>query len=256
MLLSNCLFRQGCAAVLLSNSPKHAKLELVHSIRTHRGQYEEAYQCVYQCQDTDGYQGVRLSRQVMRIAGEALTQNIVNLGPLVLPWSEQIRFFLNVIARKLINKKKSKQSKQNRGIAAYVSRNVLIALFKIPFYIGDGAKYLCGGVDNVHYEDGDYKIDPYVPNFESCFDHFCVHAGGRAVLDAIEKSLNLSSEKMEPSRNVLYNYGNVSSASIWYEMEYVLNECDIHSGQTVWQIAFGSGFKCNSAVWKILKNKK
>ena len=36
----------------------------------------------------------------------------------------------------------------------------------------------------------------------------------------------------------------------------VLNECDIHSGQTVWQIAFGSGFKCNSAVWKILKNKK
>ena len=25
-----------------------------------------------------------------------------------------------------------------------------------------------------------------------------------------------------------------------YEMEYVLNECDIHSGQTVWQIAFGS----------------
>ena len=256
MLLSNCLFRQGCAAVLLSNSPKHAKLELVHSIRTHRGQYEEAYQCVYQCQDTDGYQGVRLSRQVMRIAGEALTQNIVNLGPLVLPWSEQIRFFLNVIARKLINKKKSKQSKQNRGIAAYVSRNVLIALFKIPFYIGDGAKYLCGGVDNVHYEDGDYKIDPYVPNFESCFDHFCVHAGGRAVLDAIEKSLNLSSEKREQSRNVLYNYGNVSSASIWYEMEYVLNECDIHSGQTVWQIAFGSGFKCNSAVWKILKNKK
>ena len=95
-----------------------------------------------------------------------------------------------------------------------------------------------------------------MPNFESCFDHFCVHAGGRAVLDAIEKSLNLSSEKMEPSRNVLYNYGNVSSASIWYEMEYVLNECDIHSGQTVWQIAFGSGFKCNSAVWKILKNKK
>ena len=76
------------------------------------------------------------------------------------------------------------------------------------------------------------------------------------MLDAIEKSLNLSQDKMEPSRHVLYNYGNVSSASIWYEMEYILNACAIHSGQTVWQIAFGSGFMCNSTVWKILKNRK
>ena len=42
------------------------------------------------------------------------------------------------------------------------------------------------------------------------------------MLDAIEKSLNLSQDKMEPSRHVLH-YGNVSSASIWYEMEYILN---------------------------------
>lgn len=27
-------------------------------------------------------------------------------------------------------------------------------------------------------------------------------------------------------------------------------------GQRVWQIAFGSGFKCNSAVWKALRNVK
>ena len=45
------------------------------------------------------------------------------------------------------------------------------------------------------------------------------------MLDAIEKSLNFSQDKMEPSRHVLYNYGNVSSASIWYEMEYILNAC-------------------------------
>ena len=254
MLLSNCLFRQGCAAILLSNSPKSAKLELVHSIRTHRGQREEAYECIYQCQDADGNQGVRLSRQVMRIAGEALTQNIVNLGPLVLPWSEQIRFFLNVIARKLVNRRSSKGPR--KGIFAYTTRLVLIGLFNAPAGIGNLFKYFCGGVDNVHTVGADHTIDPYVPNFESCFDHFCVHAGGRAVLDAIEKSSNLGQDKMEPSRHVLYNYGNVSSASIWYEMEYILNACDIHSGQTVWQIAFGSGFMCNSTVWKILKNRK
>ena len=26
----------------------------------------------------------------------------------------------------------------------------------------------------------------------------------------------------------------------------------MHAGDRVWQIAFGSGFKCNSAVWEML----
>ena len=30
----------------------------------------------------------------------------------------------------------------------------------------------------------------------------------------------------------------------------------VKKGDVVWQIAFGSGFKCNSAVWRALKNNK
>jgi 3-ketoacyl-CoA synthase len=254
MLLSNCLFRQGAAAILLCNGGKlarKAKLQLKQSIRTHRGAQREAYECVYQCQDADGYRGVRLSRQVMRIAGEALTQNITNLGPLVLPWSEQIRFFLNVLVRKVFRKNSLGQA----------GKALVGGLFDAPL-LGRAAKYVCG-CSGASREGGDggkgkgeYSIKPYVPDFQKCFDHFCVHAGGRAVIDAIEKSLQLSAKKMEPSRKVLFRYGNVSSASIWYEMECVLNEEeDVCPGQTVWQIAFGSGFKCNSAVWKILRTK-
>jgi predicted naringenin-chalcone synthase len=40
-------------------------------------------------------------------------------------------------------------------------------------------------------------------------------AGGRAVLDTMEKALNLSQEKMEPSRAGLFRFGNVSSTSVW-----------------------------------------
>jgi predicted naringenin-chalcone synthase len=40
-------------------------------------------------------------------------------------------------------------------------------------------------------------------------------AGGRAVLDTMEKQLALSAELMEPSRAGLYRFGNVSSTSIW-----------------------------------------
>ena len=75
------------------------------------------------------------------------------------------------------------------------------------------------------------------------------------------------------SRLSLYRYGNVSSASIWYELELIAehgNMCGtqrdggalppderprrLRRGDRIWQIAFGSGFKCNSAVWKCLKN--
>ena len=51
-------------------------------------------------------------------------------------------------------------------------------------------------------------------------------------------------------------YGNTSSSSIWYEMDYVRNHMDLEKGQRVLQIAFGSGFKCNSAVWLCLHNNK
>lgn len=32
-------------------------------------------------------------------------------------------------------------------------------------------------------------------------------------------------------------------------MEYIVDQMDLKRGQRVLQVAFGSGFKCNSAVW-------
>lgn len=45
-----------------------------------------------------------------------------------------------------------------------------------------------------------------------CF-HGC--AGGRGVIDAIEKQLELSPGHVAASREALFRYGNTSSASIW-----------------------------------------
>ncbi len=44
----------------------------------------------------------------MAVAGESLKTNITTLGPLVLPISEQLLFGLNLVARKLLGKKKLK----------------------------------------------------------------------------------------------------------------------------------------------------
>ncbi|KAL5101846.1 hypothetical protein RYX36_006173 [Vicia faba] len=33
------------------------------------------------------------------------------------------------------------------------------------------------------------KAKPYIPDFKLAFEHFCIHAGGRAVIDELEKNL-------------------------------------------------------------------
>ncbi|CAL1411236.1 unnamed protein product [Linum trigynum] len=204
-LLSNCLFRIGASAVLLTNrrsDRRRSKYQLCHTVRTHKGADDRSYRCVFQEEDEQGIVGVSLSKDLMAIAGEALKTNITTLGPLVLPFSEQILFLSTLIARKLMKSK---------------------------------------------------AIKPYIPDFKMAFEHFCVHAGGRGVLDEVEKSLGLTEWHMEPSRMTLYRFGNTSSSSLWYELAYSEAKGRIRRGDRVWQIGFGSGFKCNSAVWRALR---
>jgi len=100
------------------------------------------------------------------------------------------------------------------------------------------------------------KIPPYIPEFKKAFDHFCIHAGGRAVIDGLEQNFHLTPYDVEPSRATLYRYGNTSSSSIWYELNFIEHQHQVKKGEKVWQLAFGSGFKCNSAVWVALRNIK
>lgn len=79
-------------------------------------------------------------------------------------------------------------------------------------------------------------------------------AGGRGVIDAIQSELGLTKAYVEPSRAALYRYGNVSSSSIWYVLSFIEHFRGVKAGDRVLQIAFGSGFKCNSAVWVANRN--
>ncbi|KAG2605064.1 hypothetical protein PVAP13_4NG119000 [Panicum virgatum] len=87
------------------------------------------------------------------------------------------------------------------------------------------------------------KMKPYVPDFWMAFEHICIHAGGRAVIDAVKRSLRLSDEDVGPSRMTLHRFGNTSSSS-----------CRMRKGDRVWMIGFGSGFKCNSVVWQCIQS--
>lgn len=60
MILANCLFRSGGAAILLSNKrslKSKAMLKLKCLVRTHHGAHDESYDCCYQKEDDQGNLG-------------------------------------------------------------------------------------------------------------------------------------------------------------------------------------------------------
>jgi 3-ketoacyl-CoA synthase len=77
------------------------------------------------------------------------------------------------------------------------------------------------------------KMQPYIPRFNKAFDHFCLHAGGRAVVTGLSRQLNLTEEKMAPSANSLHWYGNTY---VWFRLPLLsslprlsLSLCGFHS---------------------------
>lgn len=51
-----------------------------------------------------------------------------------------------------------------------------------------------------------FDLIPDIPDFKLAFQHFCIHAGGRAVIDGMETNLKLRPYDVEPSRATLYRY--------------------------------------------------
>lgn len=97
---------------------------------------------------------------------------------------------------------------------------------------------------------------PYIPDYKLAFEHVCILATSKKVLDEIQKNLELTDEYMEPSRKTLERFGNTSSSSIWYELAYLEANNKIKKGERVWQLALGSGLKCNSVVWRAVTTVK
>ncbi|KAL6608058.1 hypothetical protein ACP70R_041121 [Stipagrostis hirtigluma subsp. patula] len=203
MLLPNCLFRMGAAAMILSNAAERARFKLGHVVRTVTAARDTDYRCVFQEEDDEGITGIRLYKDLATTAGHALKSNIAAFGPLVLPASEQLLVALSFLKRKFLS--------------------------------------------------GRAKVKLYRPDFHTAFEHFCIHAGGRGVIDEVQQGLGLSDEDVEASRMALHRFGNTSSSSVVYELAYIEAKGRMRKGDSVWMISFGAGFDCSSVAWECVQ---
>jgi alpha-pyrone synthase len=74
--------------------------------------------------------------------------------------------------------------------------------------------------------------------------HWAVHPGGRSVLDAVGHGLGLPPSALKVSRQVLREFGNMSSATVMFVMERMMR--DATAGSPGCALAFGPGLSAES----------
>jgi predicted naringenin-chalcone synthase len=70
--------------------------------------------------------------------------------------------------------------------------------------------------------------------------HWCIHPGGKKILNAIQKQLQLKDEDMQYSRNILSNYGNMSSPTVLFVLKEIFESLD-NKPANIFGTAFGPG---------------
>lgn len=90
-------------------------------------------------------------------------------------------------------------------------------------------------------------------NWTENIDHWAIHPGSTRILEYVQKALDLTDENMDSSFSVLKNFRNMSSPTIFFILNDLLEKQKHKTATRTMAITFGSGFKCNSASFKRLK---
>jgi len=77
--------------------------------------------------------------------------------------------------------------------------------------------------------------------------HWAIHPGGKKILQEFEKALDLAENDLEVSYEILRQYGNMSSVTIFYILKEMRKNISA-KGQKVFAAGFGPGLTIESAI--------
>lgn len=107
---------------------------------------------------------------------------------------------------------------------------------KIPEFIGSEVESI------VTRASAKFNISP------ADINNWAIHPGGKKIVDTIQKKLNLTNEDVSASNKILNEYGNMSSPTILF----VLNELmeNGSNGSVIFSIGFGPGLSIETALMR------
>ncbi|HNF44028.1 MAG TPA: 3-oxoacyl-[acyl-carrier-protein] synthase III C-terminal domain-containing protein, partial [Ferruginibacter sp.] len=79
--------------------------------------------------------------------------------------------------------------------------------------------------------------------------HFVFHPGGRKIIQTVEELFGSLGKNIDDTKEILRQYGNMSSATVLYVLERFLDK-DIPAGDTGLMLSFGPGFSAQSILLK------
>lgn len=106
---------------------------------------------------------------------------------------------------------------------------------------------LTGYVPDLIKEDFKSLVDKALINAGKKIEditHWCVHPGGKKILESISSSLGFTNEPLKYSYDVLKEYGNMSSPTILFVLKKILTEFEqgnVDENNLVFGAAFGPG---------------
>ena len=84
---------------------------------------------------------------------------------------------------------------------------------------------------------------------QSMIRYWCIHPGGKKILEALSSSLHLASSQLTESYEVLRDFGNMSSATILFILKKILSKTHTHSESVpIFGAAFGPGLTMETFV--------
>ena len=112
---------------------------------------------------------------------------------------------------------------------------------------------LTGYVPDLVKEDFDILVTKALKNAgikKEDISHWCIHPGGKKILEAIEQSTGLKKEALQYSYDILKDYGNMSSPTVLFVLHKIFQELQNNQQQqaAVFGAAFGPGITMETFI--------
>lgn len=79
-------------------------------------------------------------------------------------------------------------------------------------------------------------------------DHWCVHPGGKKILEAVHNSLGFTNGQLQDGYDVLKEYGNMSSPTVLFVLEKIMSRLDHGHSNKIFGAAFGPGLTMETLI--------